>query len=538
MVDDSSPRITRRQALLTAAGGAAVVAAGGYVLLKPGSDGAQAGPTFAGASGPADLTLRATAGPVDLGSRTVQTWSYDGALPGREVRVKQGERVRVRVVNDLPQDTSIHWHGIRLNNSMDGVPGVTQKAVGPGESFLYDFVAPDAGTYMYHSHVGVQLDRGLYGPLIVEARNETLRYDHEATLMLDDWLDGVTGTPEEEFRKLQRSGMDMGGSEGTAMDGMHKSEGSSGGMEMGEDSSGEMDMGERSGPVPGRFTMLNGKHGGMSTLSGLANGMASGQMDVGDVRYPYYLVNGRTAEAPFVVKGKSGSILRLRLANIASDTIFAVFVDGRPITIVATDGQLIDPVQTDGVVIGMGERYDVLVPMGSSPGRVVAIPLGQRGRAVALLRPDGSTAKAPAAGAPVTMPRRIAGYSDMRSITAPSAGRPDVEHRLDLGFKMPYTWTVGGTTAAKGKEITVERGQRVRFTMRNRTMMPHPMHLHGLIFRPVLSGGAGPLKDTILVAPHQQVAIEFVADNPGRWVFHCHNAYHAEAGMMRTVVVS
>ncbi len=492
MVDDSSPRITRRQALLTAAGGAAVVAAGGYVLLKPGSDGAQAGPTFAGASGPADLTLRATAGPVDLGSRTVQTWSYDGALPGREVRVKQGERVRVRVVNDLPQDTSIHWHGIRLNNSMDGVPGVTQKAVGPGESFLYDFVAPDAGTYMYHSHVGVQLDRGLYGPLIVEARNETLRYDHEATLMLDDWLDGVTGTPEEEFRKLQRSGMnmDMGGMD---MGGMNMS-GGSGGMGMGSGSS------ERSGPIPGRFTMLNGKHGGMSTLSGLANGMASGQMDVGDVRYPYYLVNGRTAEAPFVVKGKSGSILRLRLANIASDTIFAVFVDGRPITIVATDGQLIDPVQTDGVVIGMGERYDVLVPMGSSPGRVVAIPLGQRGRAVALLRPDGSTAKAPAAGAPVTMPRRIAGYSDMRSITAPSAGRPDVEHRLDLGFKMPYTWTVGGTTAAKGKEITVERGQRVRFTMRNRTKMPHPMHLHGLIFRPVLSGGAGPLKDTILVA--------------------------------------
>ena len=522
MTDDSTQGITRRQALIGGAGAAGLLALGGYELFKPGSDGVSAGSTFAGASGTADITLHAQEGSVDLGSRTVKSWSYDGALPGKEVRVKQGERVRVRVVNNLPDDTSIHWHGIRLNNSMDGVPGATQKPIAPGGSFLYDFVAPDAGTYMYHPHVGVQMDRGLYGPLIVEARDETLAYDDEATLMLDDWLDGVSGTPEEQFRRLQKSGMNMGSAGGSGM-GMGSSPSASG---------------KFSGPMAGRFTMLNGMHGGVSDLSGLANGMAGGMMDVGDVRYPYYVFNGRTAQAPFVVGGKAGSILRLRLANIASDTVFVVFVDGKPATIVAADGQRIEPVRTDGVVMGMGERYDLLVRMGAAPARIVAVPLGKKGRAVAMLRPDGTSAKAPPARAPVTMPRRVASYADMTSVAAAAAGKPDVEHQLDLGFKMPYTWTLGGTTAAKGEDIRIERGQHVRVTMRNYTMMPHPMHLHGHSFRPALDGGVGPLKDTILVAPHQEVAFDFLADNPGRWMFHCHNAYHAEAGMMRTIVVA
>ena len=134
------------------AGAAGLLALGGYELFKTESDGAGAGPTFAGASGTADVTLHAKEGSVDLGSRTVKTWSYDETLPGREVRVRQGDHVRVRVVNDLPADTSIHWHGVRLDNAMDGVPGATQKPIAPGESFLYDFVAPDAGTYMYHCH--------------------------------------------------------------------------------------------------------------------------------------------------------------------------------------------------------------------------------------------------------------------------------------------------------------------------------------------------------------------------------------------------
>ena len=100
----------------------------------------------------------------------VSIWGYQGTVPGPMIRVKRGERVRVRLKNGLEQPTTIHWHGIRIANAMDGVPGLTQDAVKPGASFDYSFIAPDAGTYWYHSHAKTweQVARGLYGMLIVE----------------------------------------------------------------------------------------------------------------------------------------------------------------------------------------------------------------------------------------------------------------------------------------------------------------------------------------------------------------------------------
>ena len=94
------------------------------------------------------------------------------AGPGPELRVREGERLRVTLDNQLPEPTTIHWHGIPLPNPMDGVPDVTQPAVMPGERFVYEFLATTPGTYFYHSHVGLQLDRGLVGALIVEPRTE------------------------------------------------------------------------------------------------------------------------------------------------------------------------------------------------------------------------------------------------------------------------------------------------------------------------------------------------------------------------------
>ena len=100
----------------------------------------------------------------------VSVWGYQGTVPGPLIRVKRGEKVRVRLKNGLAQPTTIHWHGIRIDNAMDGVPGLTQDAVQPGKTFDYSFIAPDAGTYWYHSHAKTweQVARGLYGMLIVE----------------------------------------------------------------------------------------------------------------------------------------------------------------------------------------------------------------------------------------------------------------------------------------------------------------------------------------------------------------------------------
>src|SRR5215204_5023800 len=146
----------------------------------------------------------------EVGGRRLQTWGYDGGVPGSEVRVTEGDTLRVKLLNRLPADTTIHWHGLPVPNAMDGVPHVTQTPVKSGEGFTYDFVVPTSGTYVYHSHVGLQLDRGLYGPLIVEPKKEELDYDREYVLLLDDWLDGISGTPEDTLDMLQNRGGSMG----------------------------------------------------------------------------------------------------------------------------------------------------------------------------------------------------------------------------------------------------------------------------------------------------------------------------------------
>jgi FtsP/CotA-like multicopper oxidase with cupredoxin domain len=136
-----------------------------------------------------EFELSASRAKVQLGAGpTFWAWTYNGQVPGPEIRVKEGERIRVLLRNYLPEETSIHWHGVPVPNRMDGVPGVTQKGVMPGETFVYEFEAKPAGTYLYHSHAGYQLDQGLYGPLIIEPSIEKDSYDREYALMLEDWV--------------------------------------------------------------------------------------------------------------------------------------------------------------------------------------------------------------------------------------------------------------------------------------------------------------------------------------------------------------
>ncbi|MBI3783002.1 MAG: multicopper oxidase family protein, partial [Deltaproteobacteria bacterium] len=154
------------------------------------------------------ITARETA--VQVGAAPWNTWTYDGAVPGPEIRITRGDRVRIRLDNRLPQPTTIHWHGLVVPPTMDGVVGLSQPAVQPGESFTYEFDVTQSGTFFYHAHVGLQLDRGLYGALIVEepGENDRLRVDREYVLLLDDWL---TTTPEAALASIQGAGGMMGG---------------------------------------------------------------------------------------------------------------------------------------------------------------------------------------------------------------------------------------------------------------------------------------------------------------------------------------
>ena len=442
------------------------------------------------------LTARTTT--LDLGGRAVWTWAYGETAPGPLVRATAGDLLRLTLVNQLPAESTIHWHGIRLRNPADGVPGLTQDPVQPGSSFVYEFTAPDPGTYFFHPHVGVQLDRGLYAPLIIDDPHEPGRYDAEWILVLDDWVDGTGTTPEEVLAGLIAAG-------GTATD----------------DGMGGMDHGSMGGMDPGSM----GGMGGMS-MGGPPWG------DAGDVTYPLFLINGRPPTDPDVLRATPGQRVRLRVINAASDTIFTVALGGHRLTVTQTDGYPVEPVDVDAFYIAMGERYDAVVTLKDGAFPLVARPFGKTsgGQAMAVVRTgSGST---PAAGA---SPDGLAGQVLIGSQLRPAESSwlpsrtPDAEVGLTLqGSMKPYRWGINGAPFGRNEPLTVRAGQRLRLNAVNMSMMSHPLHLHGHTF----ALPSGLRKDTVLMAPMQSLAIVLDADNAGDWMVHCHNTYHAEAGMM------
>jgi FtsP/CotA-like multicopper oxidase with cupredoxin domain len=318
------------------------------------------------------------------------------------------------------------------------------------------------------------------------------------------------------------SGMDMGFGMGI------------GGMDLGG-------LGDGSLAIPGRYVTLAGEDPLSGTLAALGNLLDGRQIDAGDVRFPLYLANGRPPTDPFAVEVRRGERLRLRLINAAADTLFAFSVDEHPLTIVATDGQPVEHATADAVLLGMGERADILLEA-DRPGayRMLAAPLGKTGRAVATLRyVDAPRSTPPPLGAPVRQPARMLSYEDLRDPEAEGTWKPERQIRMDLEMDMsePYRWTMGGQSFPEADPVPVAPGERVRFVMRNTTMMAHPMHLHGHFLRDGSVRADGPLKDTIVVPPQRTVKLDLLADNPGHWMFHCHNLYHQSAGMMRVVEV-
>ena len=435
-------------------------------------------------------TLTAAPATLDLGGTTVDTWAFDDAVPGPLLRATAGDLLSVQVRNELPADTSIHWHGIALRNEADGVPGLTQDPITTGRSFLYEFTAPDPGTYFYHPHVGVQLDRGLHAPLIVDDPQEPGDYDLEWVVVLDDWVDGTGRTPDDVLDELTGSeGADGAGGTGGmgGMDGMEMG----GGMRMGGD-----------GPFG----------------------------DAGDVDYPHYLVNGRLPEAPDVLRGKPGQRVRLRVINAGSDTIFTVALGGHRLTLTHTDGWAMRPKETDAFYIGMGERYDAVVTLRDGVFPLVAIPYGKEGQAMALVRTGSGAAPAPSVR-PAELDGEVVEAFDLEPAagTRLPAREPDASQGVHLGGQMaPYRWTINGAAYGKNDPIAIEEGTRVRLDLMNMTTMTHPMHVHGHTF--ALPNGLR--KDTVLVKPMSSVSVDLQADNPGNWMTHCHNVYHGEAGMM------
>jgi FtsP/CotA-like multicopper oxidase with cupredoxin domain len=455
-------------------------------------------------AGPAEVTLE---------GRTVRTWAFNGEVPGPEIRLVAGDVLRAVVENRLPQSLTIHWHGVALRNDMDGVPGVTQPAIAPGGTFVYEFAVPDPGTFFYHPHTGTQLDTGLYAPLIVEDPAETERFDADVAVLIDDWVDGVGDRPDAIFERLSRG---MGAHVGDPTDG-DEMEGMDG-----------HDMGAMDG-----MGEMGGSDGGQAAEGSTDPSGPSLGSDVSDVRYQLYVLNGRDAADPMAVDVWPGDRVRLRVINVGADTPFRIGVPGTPLTALATDGFPVEPQVVDSILVGMGERVDVEVTVPRSGAALVAEPEGATGRATLLL---GSSVRPADAEAP--LPGEATDTADLVSapaVTLPAAS-PDRTYDVRFtGTMGAYDWSLDATEQG-GLTMPVGEGERVRLTFRNDTAMWHPIHLHGHTFQVRQpDGSAGPRKDTVIVRPGAAVVVEFDADNPGVWALHCHNIYHAEAGMVTTL---
>ncbi|MCB0931237.1 MAG: multicopper oxidase family protein [Mycobacterium sp.] len=433
-------------------------------------------------------TVTATLNPgpvtVDLGGKVAKTHGFTDSVPGPLIRANIGDEVVVSVNNKLGKPTSVHWHGIALQNPMDGVMPATPN-IPADQSFTYRFSVPNAGTYWAHPHVGVELDTGLYLPLIVDDPKAPGDYDAEWIVMVDDWTDGIGKSPQQILDDLEKGGM-----------GAMASMGSMGGSE------------------------------GSKLLGG----------DAGDVTYPYYVVNGRIPEAPTTFSARPGQRIRLRIINSGSDTAFRVALAGHRMTVTHTDGYPVVPTEVDAVLLGMAERYDVIVTARDGVFPLVAMAEGKNAVARALLV-TGVGSSPPPDFRPAELNGTV-GIVEMFTAT-PEAQlaftKPDNEMQAELtASDTAYQWGINGPYP-DNKPFTVRQGQQATVTFTNKTTMWHPMHLHGHTFALVKPDGSlGARKDTVIVTPNQSVKIAILADNPGYWPLHCHNTYHAEAGMFST----
>ncbi|OZB60038.1 MAG: copper resistance protein CopA [Lysobacterales bacterium 14-68-21] len=519
--------------------------------------------------------------PVDFTGRQRLAHAVNGSVPGPLLRWREGTEVTLRVTNRLAVPTSIHWHGILVPASMDGVPGLSFPGIAPGETFTYRFPVRQSGTYWYHSHSRFQEQTGLYGAIVVApADGERHPADREHVLLLSDWTDD---DPEHVYATLKR----------------------------------HSDYYNYAEPTAPEFFRDAREHGLQHALATrrMWNRMRMSPSDLSDVSGATYtyLMNGTAPAGNWTGLFRPGERVRLRFINGSSMTFFDVRIPGLRMTVVAADGQDVEPVSVDEFRIGVAETYDVIVEptddraytvfaqaidrtgyargtLAPRPGMAAAVPSmdprarltmidmmgamamghgGHAGHAVpGMAMPDMPSGTRPAMAhharteygpdvdMRVDMPRdnlddpgvglrdngrRVLTYADLRTVGGPLDPRPpgrEIELHL-TGNMERYRWSFDGVPYAEATPIHFRAGERLRIVLVNDTMMNHPIHLHGMWSELENPDGTFQVrKHTINVQPAQRVSYAVTADAPGHWAYHCHMLYHMEAGMFREVVVS
>jgi CopA family copper-resistance protein len=576
-----------------------------------------------------DLTIDRL--PQRIGNQSRTAVAVNGSVPGPTLRWHEGEDVVLRVTNRLQEPTSIHWHGLVLPYSMDGVPGISFAGIPAGSTFSYRFRVAQSGTYWYHGHSGFQEQEGLYGGIVIEPKlTSEPGADRDYLVLLSDW---TAENPARIMARLKKQSDYYNFQQRTVFD----------------------------------FFRDLGRDGVEKTLSDrLAWGdMRMDPTDIADVTGATYifLVNGKDPKTNWTALFRPGERVRLRFVNGSAMTHFDLSIPGLPLRVVQADGQDVEPVTVNELRIATAETYDVIVvPKEDRPYTIFAEAMDRSGHARGTLSPR------PGLSAPVPAPRPRelvtleqmaaahggghghhaaagmteeahqpspaadphAGHAGMGHAAPASGPAPDPDHMghdthsmdhaamagmdhggataghagmagmdgggaasdhagMDHGsmthspdsttgagdsespapagkltyrmlrsaghhhdWREPdreivlnitgnmnrYIWSFDDKKYSEASPIRLRLGERVRFTYVNRTMMNHPIHLHGMWQD--LDQGLGPLnprKHVVNVGPGETVRVEVSADAPGQWAFHCHLLYHMESGMFRKVIV-
>jgi FtsP/CotA-like multicopper oxidase with cupredoxin domain len=412
-------------------------------------------------------------------------WTYDGTVPGPELRVREGEPLRLVVRNKLGEDTTVHWHGIRLPNVMDGVPGLTQKPIRPGESFTYDFTPPDAGTFWYHPHADTlqQLGRGLAGALIIEER-EPITVDRDLLWFIEDWRLDDGGRIAPGFGNRMEAG--MSGRIGNTV--------------------------TINGRLPEPVSVRSGERVRLRIVNAALARIVALRFEGHQPVVVAY--DGRPCDPHSPEDGRLvlGPAMR-------ADLIIEMY--GRP----GQSYRVIDDFYRDLAYRLLDFTYDPAKPTREhapdAPAKLPANPLPE---------PDLTAAERHE----IALQGGMMGSDGMGGMGMMGMGGA--------------TWAMNGMSmTGEGQPdmpplVTLKRGQTCVLVLRNETAWWHPMHLHGHSFRIInRNGKPNPLRewrDTVLVPPRESTDIAFVADNPGDWMFHCHVTDHQEAGMMSVIRIA
>lgn len=424
------------------------------------------------------LTLTAKPHAIQVGpdgTQPTQLWCFNEQFPGPEIRIRQGDRLRVRFINQLPQPSSIHWHGIRLPNDMDGVPGLTQDPVPPGGEFVYEFDCPDAGSFWYHPHFNSseQLGRGLIGALVVEEQAAPA-IDHDLTWVLSDLRVDAQGRLNESFTNRHDQA-----------------------------------------------------HAGRIGNVVLINGSITDR----------FMLPGPSRIRLRLIAATNARLFELRLKDAMDASAHLIAIDGHPIdpkpvgeAIGLAPGQRVD------LLIDLGANGSLSIEDHAYPrnayklaeikgiGTQQSLSTTYQTKITRLPSNPVPPVSSVALGQARSVPLVITGGAMSRAMRADGIwqinGHAMTDHRKeDLHHMKP--------------NFKLKVGEVVQLQLENQTAWFHPMHLHGVVFQQVMAEqNLGPYRDTVLLSPGQKMTVAMRADIPGLWMIHCHVLEHQHGGLM------